>query len=107
MKSIAIIAAIVSLMAAVPVMAQVGSDWTTGAQSYNVPEGGESAQMTMDRSFSEVDQDGDGMVTESELQQTYGDEATQNMSTMDQDGDGSLTQQEYESMAGGSGQAQQ
>ncbi|MEG6551464.1 EF-hand domain-containing protein [Desulfocurvibacter africanus] len=103
MQRIALIASLLALLVAVPAMAQVGKDWGSGGfESYGSKEGGESGQMAMDRGFEEVDQDADGMVTESELQESYGDQITQerSFSEMDQNADGGLSQEEYQ-MAGG------
>ncbi len=104
MQRIALIAGLLALLAAVPAMAQVGSDWGSGGfKDYNVEESQQSGQMSMDRSFEEVDRDADGMVTESELQEAYGDQITQERSfgEMDQNADGGLDQQEYQMESGG------
>lgn len=103
MQRIALIAGLLALFLSVPAMAQVGKDWGSGGfEGYGTKESGESGQMVMDRGFEEVDQDADGAVTESELQEAYGDQITQerSFSEMDQNADGGLNQEEYE-MAGG------
>ncbi|EMG37282.1 hypothetical protein PCS_02120 [Desulfocurvibacter africanus PCS] len=104
MQRIALIASLLALLMAVPAMAQTGKDWGSGGfEGYGTKESGEAAQMAMDRGFEEVDQDADGMVTESELQESYGDQITQerSFSEMDQNADGGLSQEEYQMATGG------
>lgn len=102
MKRIALVMGVLALFPLTPAAAQVGSDWgsggfeTYGAQEEGKPE--EPAGVVMDQDFDSVDLDDDGMVTESELQQTYGEQVTgeRPFAKMDRDSDGALNRYEYQ-----------
>lgn len=110
MKRLALTACILTLLAAAPAMAQMPQAGQ-GADSYQAPaatEGGRTGQMTMEQGFQDVDRDRDGLVSESEMRESQGDEAFQERSfrELDQDGDGMLSQEEYGQprMSGGVGE---
>ncbi|EGJ50944.1 hypothetical protein [Desulfocurvibacter africanus] len=102
MKRIAPLISMLALLSIAPAMAQVGSDWGSGGfKNYGTQEEGkseETAGVVMDKDFDTVDLDDDGMVTESELKQNYGDQVTQDrpFTKMDRDSDGALSRYEYQ-----------
>ncbi|MEG6551285.1 EF-hand domain-containing protein [Desulfocurvibacter africanus] len=102
MKQIALIIGMLALFPITPAAAQVGSDWGSGGfEAYGTQEqdkSGEASGVVMEQDFETVDLNGDNMVTERELQQTYGAQVTQERSfaKMDRDSDGALSRYEYQ-----------
>lgn len=84
------IAGLLALLVSVPAMAQQTSQ---GAQE---PMAGSHEGHVMDRAFGEVDRDGDGVISQNELREAYGEGSSERaFSEMDRDGDGMLNEQEY------------
>ncbi|EMG37281.1 EF-hand domain pair [Desulfocurvibacter africanus PCS] len=91
MKYRILIAGLLALLVAMPAMAQ--------QTTYQDPQQGSPGSHeghVMDRAFGDVDRNGDGVISQDELREVYGEGSSERaFSEMDRDADGVLSEQEY------------
>lgn len=84
-------------MARMPQAGQGGSQAPAATDRGQSGQAGQAGQMTMDQGFQQADRDRDGLVSESEMRESLDAESSQGRSfrELDQGGDGTLSQEEY------------